>query len=94
MSVDRIRDGPERRRAIYSVPCDAYDSRASCTSVLEIGSCLPARLDLRSSVRVGWVLRAAWLALLAVTVTAARGCAPCYGFSHRSKTAFKSVSSR
>jgi hypothetical protein len=38
VSVDRIRDGPEPRRTIYSVLCDVSRRRASCTSVLGIGS--------------------------------------------------------
>jgi hypothetical protein len=43
----------------YSVPWDASSSRASCTSALGIESYLASEPDLASSVRVGWMPRAA-----------------------------------
>ena len=58
----------------YSVLFDASDSRAGCTSVPGIESWLVAGLNLRSSIRVGSMPRAARLALLAVTFATARRC--------------------
>jgi hypothetical protein len=58
----------------YSVLCDVSRRRASCTSVLGIGSWLAAGLALASSISAR-MSRATRLSLLAVTFAAARGCA-------------------
>lgn len=56
---------------------------------------LAAGLDLASSTRGARMPRTAQYALLlVVTLAPPRASAACYGFSHGSKTAFKSVSSR